>query len=63
MIINTRPKSLSKNIIKLSKDLGIDLNNVHLSEIKSLISEEKKIEWEPKPVSYTHLTLPTMFEV
>ncbi|MAD48366.1 MAG: hypothetical protein CBE02_01895 [Gammaproteobacteria bacterium TMED242] len=48
MIINTRPKNLSKNIIKLSKDLGVDLNNVHLSEIKSLISEEKKIEWEPK---------------
>ena len=42
MIINTRPKSLSKNIIKLSKDLGVDLNNVHLSEIESLISEEKK---------------------
>jgi uroporphyrinogen-III synthase len=48
MIINTRPKSLSKNIIELSKDLGVDLNNLHLSEIKSLISEEKKIEWEPK---------------
>jgi hypothetical protein len=27
MIINTRPKSLSKNIIELSKDLGVDLNN------------------------------------
>ena len=34
MIVNTRPLSLSENIILLAKDQVLDLKNIHLSTLE-----------------------------
>lgn len=43
MIVNTRPKSLSINLKKLAMDLGIEINNIHMSKINFIAPKEDSI--------------------
>ena len=44
MIINTRPISLSQNIITLCQDKQINLINAHLSEINQIMPEDTETD-------------------
>ena len=52
MIINTRPISLSQNIITLCKDNQIDLINAHLSEINQIMPKDIVDDWELKLTNF-----------
>ena len=52
MIINTRPISLSQNIITLCQDKQINLINAHLSEINQIMPEDIVDDWELKLTNF-----------
>ena len=52
MIINTRPISLSQNIITLCQDKQINLINTHLSEINQIMPEDIVDNWELKLTNF-----------
>jgi uroporphyrinogen-III synthase len=52
MIINTRPISLSQNIITLCQDKQINLLNAHLSEINQIMPEDIVDDWELKLTNF-----------
>lgn len=55
MIINTRPKNLSENLISLCKDQRIPLNNIYLSEINFINPEEDSIRKIKNISSYSNI--------